>query len=325
MVKPKGKAILALVRIFCVLAQVGLVSSCTVGQRREEFGDKQALPQMMKQAPKAIPTLRLEKPKYVLGESVRFWIGVKCLYDDVIIPEKYWDTCFLDITRPDGTAKRESVGWPIDGQLYRGWSGGWGFGKEKVQIGKYTLVFEFAKKKTEPVELTVEELGIIKQLKATFDFRRSGDISKDTHVPVILTVQNNSKNQIQFPRRGVSDAYISIRVEREEPERMADFFYPLEKLRNPLKKDVSGISFDIYNWNVAAKVPPVILRPGKCFEQELSLEDAYKFWGQGQYKVTFTTTLVLLVGEKNGKFAAFCPIRFPVVGTEHFNIQETER
>ena len=323
--KRKGEAILALVRISCILAQVGLVSSCTVGQKREEFGDKQALPEMMNQAPKAIPILRLEKPKYVLGESIRFWIGVKCLNDDVLIPEEYWDTCFLGVTRPDGTVKTESVGWPIDGQLYRGWSGGWGFGKEKVQIGKYTLVFEFANKKTEPVELIVEELDVIKKIKATFDFRRSGDISKDTHVPVILTVQNNSKNQIHFPRRGVSDAYISIRVEREKPARMADFFYPLDKLRDSLKKDVSKTSFDIYNWNVAAKVPPIILKPGEHFEQELSLEDAYKFWGPGQYNVTFSTTLALLIGEKNGKFAAFCPIRFPVAGTEHFNIQETGR
>jgi len=315
--KQKGKVFLALIKIFCALAQVGIVSSCMVGQKKDEFGDKQTLPQMMNQAPKALPTLRLEKPKYVLGESIRFWIGVKCLDDDVLIPEEYWDTCFLQIIRPDETVKKEPVGWPVDGQLYRGWTGGHGLGKEEVQVGKYTLIFEFANKKTEPVELIVEELDIIKQVKAVFNFQRSGNTSRNEHIPVILTVQNDSMYVFQFPRRGVSDAYISIRVEREEPARVADFFYPLEKLKGPLKNR--------YNWGRAASVPPIILRPGEYFEQELSLEEAYEFWGSGHYEVTFSTALALRVGEENGKFAAFCPIRFPVVNTEHFNIQEMER
>jgi hypothetical protein len=110
---------------------------------------------------KAVPTLRLEKPKYVLGESIRFWIGVKCIECNPI-PKKYWNTCFLYITRPDGTEKKESVSWPVDGMIDRGWTGGYGFGKEEVQVGKYILVFEFAKQKTEPVEVIVEELDIPK-------------------------------------------------------------------------------------------------------------------------------------------------------------------
>lgn len=320
----EGKVVSAFIKIFSVIALVCLLSNSALGQGRKEFGDKQAEPQMINQAPNAIPTLRLEKPKYVLGESIRFWVGVKCT-DDNIIREKYWNTCFLHITRPDGTVTKQSVSWPVDGALYHGWTGGWGFGKEEVQTGKYTLVFEFAEKKTKPVELRVEELDIMNQVIAKFDFRRSGEISKDVRIPVILTVQNNSKHVIQFPRRGFTSAYVSIRVEQEEPARRADFFYPVEKLRGLLRKDVSGISFDIYNWHIAPRVPSVVLKPGEHFEQELSLEDAYEFWGSGQYKVTFSTTIDILVGKENGKFAAFCPIRLLVVGTEHFNIQEIKQ
>ena len=260
----------------------------------------------------ALPVLRLEKAKYVIGESIRFWVGVECLDDDAIIPEKYWNTCFLHITRPDGTIKKESVGWPMDGQLYRGWSGGWGFGKEKVQVGKYTLVFEFANKKTEPVELIVEELDVIKKIKATFNFQRSGNISKGEHIPIILTVQNNSKHVIQFPRRGVSDAYVSIRVKRQEPSMESAFFYPIERLKGTLK--------NTYNWGRAVSVPPIVLQPGERFEQELSLEKAYELWGPGQYEVTFSTALALVVGEKNGKFATYCPIRLSIVATENFRV-----
>jgi len=320
----EGKVVSAFIKIFSVIALVCLLSNSALGQGREEFGDKQAEPQMMNQAPNAIPTLRLEKPKYVLGESIRFWIGVECT-DDNIIHEKYWNTCFLHITRPDGTVTKQSVSWPVDGMLYHGWTGGWGFGKEEVQTGKYTLVFEFAKKKTKPVELRVEELDIMNQVIAKFDFRRSGEISKDVRIPVILTVQNNSKYVIQFPKRGVDGANISLRVIRDEPPRHASFFYPVEKLRSSFKEGIPRISYDIYDWRIAPRVPSVVLKPGEHFEQELSLEDAYEFWGSGQYKVTFSTTIDILVGKENGKFAAFCPIRLPVVGTEHFNIQEIKQ
>lgn len=321
----KANVIFAFATIFCATALVALVSHGGPGREGDEFCDERVEPELGKEAPKAVPTLRLEKPKYALGESIRFWIGVKAMNYDVIIPEKYWDTCFLYITRPDGTVKKESVGSPADGWVQHGWNGGWGFGKERVQVGKYTLVFEFANKKTKPVELIVQKLDIMKQIVAKFDFRESGEISKDARIPIILTVQNNSAYVIQFPRRGVSDAYISIRVEREEPVHGADLFYPIDKLIGSLKEDVSRISFDIYNWDVAAKVPSVILKPGEHFEQELSLEEAYEFWGPGQYKVTFSTTLALLVGKKDGKFAAFCPIRFPVISTEHFCVREMER
>lgn len=321
----KANVIFAFAAIFCGTALVPLVSHGSLGWEGEQFCEERAVPELSKQVPNAVPTLRLEKPKYALGESIRFWIGVECTNYDVIIPQKYWRTCFLYITRPDGTVKKESVGWPADGMLYRGWTGGSGFGKEKVQVGKYTLVFEFANKKTKPVELIVQKLDIMKQIVPKFDFRESGEISKDARIPIILTVQNNSAYVIQFPRRGVSDAYISIRVEREDPVQRADFFYPIDKLIGSLKEDVSRISFDTYNWEVAAKVPSVILKPGEHFEQELSLEEAYEFWGPGQYEVTFSTTLALLVGKKDGKFAPFCPIRFPAISTEHFCVREMER
>lgn len=321
----KANVIFAFATIFCATALVPLVSHGSLGWEGEQFCEERAVPELSKQVPNAVPTLRLEKPKYALGESIRFWIGVKAMNYGVIIPEKYWDTCFLYTIRPDGTVKKESVGWPVDGMLYRGWTGGWGFGKEKVQVGKYTLVFEFANKKTASVQLIVQKLDFMKQIVAKFDFQESGEISNDASIPVILKVQNRSNHKIQFPRRGVSDAYISIRVEREEPPQGAHFFYPIEKSRGSLEEDVSRISFDIYNWDVAAKVPSVILKPGEHFEQELSLEDAYQFWGPGRYEVTFSTTLALLVGKKDGKFAAYCPIRFPVVSTEDFYVREIER
>src|SRR5215475_12647005 len=69
------------------------------------------------------------------------------------IPKEYQNTCHLIVTRPDGTSKTEPVGWPVDGMVDRGWLGGAGIGSSETQLGRYTLVFEFAGQRTEPVSL----------------------------------------------------------------------------------------------------------------------------------------------------------------------------
>src|SRR5215472_18905640 len=80
------------------------------------------------------PVLRLEKPRYVEGEAVRFWVGVKP-QNSQTIPQELRKPCSLSITKPDGTRRVDSVGWPVDGAVDRGWSGGWGFGDERVEPG----------------------------------------------------------------------------------------------------------------------------------------------------------------------------------------------
>ena len=144
------------------------------------------------------PVLRLEKPRYVEGEAVRFWVGVKPK-NSPTIPRELWKPCSLSVTRPDGTRRVDSIGWPIDGMIDHAWSGGWGFGDEKVEPGVYVLVLECAGEKTAPLELIVEQSEILAQIKAQFRFEREGAITKSTHVPIVLTVDNGSQETIRFP------------------------------------------------------------------------------------------------------------------------------
>lgn len=44
------------------------------------------------------PILRLEKPKYLLGESIRFWVGVEP-EGSREIPREYQKACSLSITK----------------------------------------------------------------------------------------------------------------------------------------------------------------------------------------------------------------------------------
>lgn len=117
------------------------------------------------------PVLRLEKPRYALGESIRFWVGVQSK-DSTKVAEALRKPCSLTTIRPDGSTKIESVRWRLDGIHGADWTGGWGFGDDTVQEGTYTLDLECGIGKTPPVNLIVEQNEIADQVKVQFLFPR---------------------------------------------------------------------------------------------------------------------------------------------------------
>jgi hypothetical protein len=263
------------------------------------------------------PVLRLEKPKYLLGESIRFWVGVEAEPPSGIIPRELRKACSLEITRPDGSVEMQSIGWPLDGNPGWGWSGGWGFTAEGA--GSYSLVFECGSKRTERLPLIVEKNQISNEVRAAFHFERSGPIQVGTPVPVVFSVTNDSPFPIRFPKRGVMMEGVSLSVSRDKPAYRSDFFYPWEKLSQ------FPLSPDTYTWDVAAKLPSITLGPGKRFQQRLSLEDAYHFEQAGNYEVTFSTAVSVLVGDQTGPFADLCPIRIIAEKRENFSVSEDKR
>ena len=264
------------------------------------------------------PVLRLEKPRYVTGEAVRFWVGVKP-QNSQTIPEELRKPCSLSITRPDGTRRTDSVGWPVDGPPDTGWYGGWGFGDENVEPGVYVLVLECTGEKTAPLELIVERSEIVSQVKAQFRFEREGAITKRTHLLLILTVDNGSQETIRFPQRGAMMEGISVRIIRQDPAFHSDLFFPWEKLTNSNVMPENNT----YSWDFP-EIPSVTLKPGEHFEQRFSVEDAFSFDQAGDYQVTFATVFSVLVGEKDGPFADVCPIRIPATGGANFVVSDED-
>ena len=264
-----------------------------------------------------IPVLRMEKPRYVEGEAIRFWVGVRPK-NSTVIPYELWNPCSLSITKPDGARRVESVAWSVDGMLDHGWSGGWGFGEEKVGPGRYLLVLECAGEKTPPLELIVERSEILDQIKAEFRFEREGAVTRGNQVPVVLAVQNNSQAIIRFPHRGAMMEGVSLTIVRKEPALQSALFFPWEKLSH------SSVMPDMYTWDVASEIPSVVLQPGEHFQQRFLLGDAYSFDQAGDYEIRFDTVLSVLVGEKNGEFADLCPIRLPVTASAKFVLSSAE-
>jgi hypothetical protein len=74
------------------------------------------------------PFLRLEKPKYLLGETIRFWVGVN-VKNSSAIPKEAMKPCTLSIGKPDGATETQSVGLGREGLTgdYSSY-GGWSFG-----------------------------------------------------------------------------------------------------------------------------------------------------------------------------------------------------
>jgi len=262
------------------------------------------------------PVLRLEKPDYLLGESIRFWVGV-VVEGDATIPRDQQKPCSLSITKPDGRTETRPVSWPLDGMIDRGWTGGFGLNAELP--GSYSLVLECAGERTVPVELIVHTNEIIQQIEATFRFQKTGNIPIVSSVPVTFSVTNNSPYTIQFPRRGVMMEGISLSVVRREPPFRSDLFYPWEELSQ------SQISFDRFDWDAATKLPSVTLPPGGHFEQDLFVDHAFKFDQLGTYEVTISTVMSTLVGQKDGDFANLCPVRLIAEAKRVFVVSDGPR
>jgi hypothetical protein len=258
------------------------------------------------------PFLRLEKPKYLLGETIRFWVGIN-VKNSSAIPKKAMKPCTLSIGKPDGATETQSVYLGREGLTgeYSSY-GGWGFGGAQVETGTYILVLQCASEKTNPVELVVERNDIFDQIKTDFRFERSGAITMGESVPIILSVQNNSNYRIRFPQRGSMGEGVGIEVHRQEPAMSSAFFYPSDKLAKATTMP------DTYSWDSAPYVASISLGPGERFEQRFMLEDAYTFDQPGNYEVTFNTVLAILVGEKNDPFADYCPIRLAVISKATF-------
>jgi hypothetical protein len=259
------------------------------------------------------PVLRLEKARYLLGESIRFWVGVE-IEPPGINPRQQRKTCSLEITKPDGRVEVQSVGWPLDGDLSRGWLGGWGFAAESP--GGYSLALECEGESTQRLPLIVEKNEISNQVTASFRFEKSGPIKMGDPIPVVFRVTNDSPFPIRFPQRGVMMEGVSLSVVRDKPAYRSDFFYPWEKLRQ------FPLSPDTYTWDVAAKLPSITVEPGKRFEQRLTLNDAYEFEQPGNYAVTFSTVVSVPVGDQDGPLADLCPIRVAADKTEVFYVSE---
>ncbi len=130
----------------------------------------------------------------------------------------------------------------------------------------------------------------------------------------------------RFQHPGEVGSSVSVSIIRVDGSYSNWFFYPNEKLSGHSQSGEGSIFYDKFNWDTVEKVPTITLRRGEIYRQELLLQEAFDEAKNGlplttgEYKVAFSTDLQILIGERNGQWAKFSPMRISVSSNSTFNI-----
>lgn len=285
-----------------------------------------------------IPILRVDKPRFAVGENVLVWVGLEPAEKRGRIRKEGRDTGIIRITRPNGTVKEDRFPWPTDGPwdaetgiASYGTLGGWGLGEEKPVPGAYTVVFTYDGRQAGPITFTVEALPILKNIEQSLTFGKKGRIGRGEIVPITLTVRNGTDQTIRFPLHGTNDTMVWGHIKREDGGG-SDFLFP-DNILLGANRTAPTSFFDNYDWTTAAKTPTIILKPGETFRRTFALHEGFHrviaspspeegIWRPGKAKVDIGITLTILIGEPGGRYAAFSPVKVPVSETETFEIVE---
>lgn len=276
------------------------------------------------QTTSARPRVRLEKSRFSTAESVFFWVELTAA--DSPIPASLRNTGRVVITRPDGTQKIDVVGWPADGNPdMGGWSGGWGLRAEKSQLGRYTVVYEFAGRASDTVSFLVEDAPALKEITAEFVFPTPLNLAQLGVVTLI--VRNGTREMVRFPYRGISGANVWVELKKTSEPRFSSSYFVLPSaliaaagIRN------TQLSADTFTWDLADRIPTVTLKPGEVYRLNVPLEDVLQKPKKaddpfrvvpGEYDLRLGTQLQILVGEPSGAWAPLSPLRINVESFVH--------
>jgi hypothetical protein len=266
----------------------------------------------------ARPALEFEKTRFAAGERVFFWlITARDPKDDKPIPRTLMDSGRVIFTRPDGTERVDKVGAPMDGMGIdgpgdMGWKGGWELRDAPIQLGQWGVVYEFAGVRTKPVTFTVEDWPILKDIHAAFEFSNAL-VLEDSKAIVTLVVRNDSSETIRFVQPGQNNNFVSFQISK--PGWGSSGFVPESVLADASGHKHVPMSIDRLDWDAIGRFPSVALAPGESYRLKLSLTEAIggaravEKVPDGSYNLRFATELQLLVGERNGRWNDFVPVR----------------
>jgi hypothetical protein len=259
------------------------------------------------------PVLEIPKPVYLLDESIRFRIGVNA---DLPIPEGVRSSCVLHWVRPDATAFDEQVPWPLDGDPTRSWRGGWGFGKERPEIGRYTVSFEFAGRRTAAQSFEVISDPFADRIAAHWIFTDTKSGGRAHTRSALLHVENKTGRKLRFAKPGLLGSEVWLEIKTFQPPAMATLPVPQQALLGPA--EISGLSYDRLDWDNQSTWPMIEAADGGSVDRPVALGSAYPFREGQEYEVTIHTVLTVFAGERGDSDAGLFPLQLPVSATAHF-------
>jgi hypothetical protein len=276
----------------------------------------------------ARPLVELEKTRYVVGERVFFWVGVM-VPDGQPVPAALYGTGRVVLTRPDGTERSVPLGWPVDGRGVNvpgdlGWRGGQDLGTEPQQPGRWTVVVEFAGRRSPPATFMLEHATVLEDIDASFTFT-SPLVLDAIDAAATLVVHNRSAETIRFPEPGLPGTHVTIGLTStsQPPAHSFSGFVPRELLIKASGVPLTRILVDRFTWDLADRVPGRSVAPGGIYRLRLPVADVMQAiradrpesLPAGEYELRLSTELHLLIGDREGPWRDVVPIRLPVVST----------
>lgn len=260
------------------------------------------------------PTLQLEKSIYAADEAIRFWVGVTAAST---IPEALRSTCVLHWVRPDGTRLDEHISWPLDGDTSRGWTGGWGLGKQPVSLGRYTISLEFAGQETAAQSFEIVADPFANRIEANWSFLDTKSGGGVHPRGVVLHLENRTGRVSRFAKPGLIGSEVWLDVKTFQPPSMDSTFVPQAAL---LRADeIPSFSFERQlDWSNQSRWPMITVPPGDSTDRTVDLQSAYPFRDGQEYEATISTVLTIFLGATEDSGAGLFPLRLPISATSHF-------
>lgn len=260
------------------------------------------------------PIVELDKPVYLSGERIRFWIGVSSRDP---IPREKQKGGQVHIVRPDGVEDVHATSWPADGMIDRGWKGGHGLGDSPVLTGRYRFWFVWDDKKSSEMEFTVKNWDLEDKLVTRWTFE--GD---DFHDAVAtLSVENHTDRLLRFPRLGNMDCGVWLSyVQTGTTPAQANLIYPDSQLREP------GGDYSLAEepaWKFLDMTPRIAVPPNDRFTQTLPLANVKLPFPFTAPEIRIATTLWLFVGAVSDAESALYPVKRVVTATYDKRRQNT--
>jgi len=270
----------------------------------------------------ARPSLEFDKTRFAVGERIFFWIvTTKDPEDDSAMPMALMGSARVLFTRPDGTERVDVVSQPIDVSnipRHPSWKGrsltkgGHTLRDDPIQLGRWTVVYEFRGVRSEPITFTVEEWPVLHDIHASFEFS-TPVLLGDRNAFVTCVVWNDSKETIRFVQPGQNTNYVTYQLQK--PGWGLSGFVPERVLAAAAGHAHRPFTIDRLDWDAVRRFPNVTLAPGQSYRLRLRVTDALGGKAavakipDGDYDLRFFAEWQLLIGAPNGRWQDFLPIR----------------
>ena len=261
--------------------------------------------------------VELEKTRFLQGEQILVWLVTELGSGERrAIPDSLLDEQRIIYTRPDGTTRTDGRPVRIDG-----WHSPGAYGsryphtleRETPQIGRWSVVFEIGKRRTAPAEFTVEAPAPLKDIAAHFEF--STPQIFDPGATATLVVRNGSSAVLRIVHPGANWSVVRGRVRVGRKDGL--FEVPWQALAEGLDMTAKLLRVERLGWESIGRLPHAAITPGATWRRTLSfspwLARGYDHL-RGADQVSMSTELQIFMGESNGEWREFSPVRLLASG-----------